>query len=58
MDDKATGPERLDRYEHHLGKRLEAIKSARFAFNRLYSSLSEGQKQTANAILLPLIATF
>lgn len=58
MDDKAAGPERLDRYEHHLGERLEAIKSARSAFNRLYGSLSEGQKQTANAILLPLIATF
>lgn len=58
MDDKAAGPERLDRYEHHLGERLEAIKSARSAFNRLYGSLSEGQKQTADAILLPLIATF
>lgn len=58
MDDKAAGPERLDRYEHHLGERLEAIKSARSAFNRLYKSLSEGQKQTADAILLPLIATF
>lgn len=58
MDDKAAGPERLDRYEHHLGERLEAIKSARSAFNRLYGSLSDGQKQTADAILLPLIATF
>lgn len=58
MDDKAAGPERLDRYEHHLGERLEAIKSARSAFNRLYGSLSEGQKQTADTILLPLIATF
>ena len=58
MDDKAAGPERLDRYEHHLGERLEAIKSARSAFNRLYGSLSEGQKRTADAILLPLIATF
>ncbi len=58
MDDKVAGPERLDRYEHHLGERLEAIKSARSAFNRLYGSLSDGQKQTADAILLPLIATF
>ena len=58
MDDKAAGPERIERYEHHLGERLEAIKSARSAFSRLYVALSEGQKQTANAILLPLIATF
>ena len=58
MDDKVAGPERLDRYEHHLGERLEAIKSARSAFARLYGSLSDGQKQTADAILLPLIATF
>ena len=58
MDDKVAGPERLDRYEHHLGERLEAIKSASSAFARLYGSLSDGQKQTADAILLPLIATF
>lgn len=58
MDDNAAGPERIERYEHHLGERLEAIKSARSAFNRLYVSLNESQKQTADAILLPLIATF
>lgn len=58
MDDKVTGSERLDHYEHHLSERLEAIKSARAAFNRLYPSLNDGQKQTADAILLPLIATF
>ncbi|ACE99631.1 hypothetical protein IP86_17340 [Rhodopseudomonas sp. AAP120] len=58
MDDKVTGSERLDHYEHHLSERLEAIKSARAAFNRLYGSLNDGQKQTADAILLPLIATF
>ena len=58
MDDKVAGPERLDRYEHHLGERLEAIKSARSAFARLYGSLSDVQKQTVDAILLPLIATF
>ena len=58
MDDKTAGTERIEHYEHHLSERLEAIKAARVAFNRLYGSLSESQKQTADAILLPLIATF
>jgi hypothetical protein len=58
MDDKMAGTERLDHYERHLSERLEAIKSARLAFNGLYASLSGSQKQTADAILLPLIATF
>lgn len=58
MDDKVTGTERIEHYEHHLSERLEAIKSARAAFNRLYGSLNDNQKQTADAILLPLIATF
>ena len=58
MDDNMTGPNRIVRYEQHLNERLEAIKSARTAFSRLYGSLSDGQKQTADSILLPLIATF
>lgn len=58
MDDKVSGPERIEHYERHLGERLEALKAARSAFNRLYGNLSSGQKQTADAILLPLIATF
>ncbi|MDE5445073.1 hypothetical protein GWG65_27225 [Bradyrhizobium sp. CSA207] len=57
-DDKMAGTERLEHYERHLSERLEAIKSARSAFNQLYASLSESQRQTADAILLPLIATF
>lgn len=58
MDDNMTGPNRIARYEQHLAERLEAIKSARTALSRLYGSLSDGQKQTADSILLPLIATF
>jgi LTXXQ motif family protein len=58
MDDRGTGGERLERYERHLSERLEAVKSARSAFTRLYASLSDTQKQTADAILLPLLATF
>ncbi|MFK4666951.1 Spy/CpxP family protein refolding chaperone [Bradyrhizobium ottawaense] len=58
MDDRSGSADRLERYERHLSERLEAIKSARQAFTRLYASLNESQKQTADTILLPLIASF
>lgn len=58
MDDKLGSADRLEHYERHLSERLEAIKSARLAFVRLYASLNESQKQTADTILLPLIASF
>lgn len=58
VDDKTNSPDRIERYERHLTERLEAVKSARLAFARLYPTLSDAQKQTADAILLPLIATF
>ena len=58
MDDKTTSADRLGRYEGHLTERLEAIKTARGAFVRLYPNLNDAQKQTADAIVLPLIATF
>lgn len=58
MDDKTSSADRLARYEGHLTERLEAIKSARAAFVQLYPTLGDAQKQTADAILLPLIATF
>ncbi|WP_193760672.1 Spy/CpxP family protein refolding chaperone [Bradyrhizobium yuanmingense] len=58
MDDKLGSADRLEHYERHLSERLEAIKSARLAYTRLYASLNESQKQTADTILLPLIASF
>ncbi len=58
VDDKISGSERIEHYERHLAERLEAIKAARTAFNRLYGNLSDDQKKTADSILLPLIATF
>ena len=58
MDGKTNSADRLARYESHLTERLEAIKSARAAFVRLYPTLVDAQKQTADAILVPLIATF
>lgn len=57
-DDRLGSAERLEHYERHLSERLEALKAARLAFTRLYASLNESQKQTADAILLPLIASF
>ncbi|MBR1127906.1 Spy/CpxP family protein refolding chaperone [Bradyrhizobium iriomotense] len=58
MDDRLGSADRLEHYERHLSERLEAIKSARQALMRLYASLNESQKQTADTILLPLIASF
>ena len=58
LDDKTPSAERLEHYERHLTERLEAVKSARAGFTRLYPTLTGVQKQTADAILLPLIATF
>ncbi|WFU20910.1 Spy/CpxP family protein refolding chaperone [Bradyrhizobium sp. CB1717] len=58
MDDRLGSADRLEHYERHLSERLEALKSARVAFTRLYASLNESQKQTADTILLPLIASF
>lgn len=58
LDDKTPSAERLERYERHLTERLEAVKSARAAFVRLHAILDDAQKQTADAILVPLIATF
>ncbi|MGY8633994.1 Spy/CpxP family protein refolding chaperone [Bradyrhizobium sp. 14AA] len=58
MDDRLGSADRLEHYERHLSERLEALKSARLAFTRLYASLNESQKQTADTILLPLITSF
>jgi hypothetical protein len=58
LDDKTPSAERLEHYERHLTERLEAVKSARAGFTQLYPTLTGVQKQTADAILLPLIATF
>ena len=58
MDDRLGSAGRLEHYERHLSERLEALKAARVAFTRLYASLNESQKQTADTILLPLIASF
>ena len=56
--DKTNSPSDLEQYERHLMERLEATKSARGAFERLYPALDDGQKQVANELLIPFIATF
>lgn len=57
-DKKMTSAERLEAYEKHLAERLEAVKSSRAAYNRLYAALSEEQRRTSDTILLPLIGAF
>lgn len=57
-DKKMTSAERLEAYEKHLAERLEAVKSSRAAYNRLYVALNEEQKRTSDTILLPLIGAF
>jgi len=52
------GANRLEQYERHLGERLEALRSARMAFTQLYSTLNEGQKQTADELIVPFIEAF
>ncbi len=49
---------RLEQYEKHLAGRLEAIRSARAAFNQLYAVLDEHQKHTADELVAPMIAAF
>ncbi|MCF2521683.1 Spy/CpxP family protein refolding chaperone [Bradyrhizobium sp. G127] len=57
-DKKITSAERLEAYEKHLAERLEAVKSSRAAYNRLYAALNEEQRRTSDTILLPLIGAF
>jgi hypothetical protein len=57
-EDSLTSTERLERYERHLAERLEAIKTARANFSRLYASLDSSQQRTADEIVVPLIAAF
>jgi hypothetical protein len=54
----ASSADRLDRYERHLTERLAALKSARAAFAKLDAMLDDGQKRSANELVVPFIATF
>jgi hypothetical protein len=49
---------RLQQYEQHVAARLEAIKAARTSFAQLYAVLDDRQKETADELLVPFIATF
>ncbi len=49
---------RLTAYEHHLSMRLDALRSARENFARLYEMLSGPQKRTADDLALPFLEAF
>jgi hypothetical protein len=49
---------RLQQYEQHVAARLEAIKAARTSFAQLYAVLDGRQKEAADELLVPFIATF
>lgn len=55
---KATDPlGRLEAYERHSAARLQALHDSRVAFGKLYGTLDEGQKRTANELVVPLLAS-
>ena len=51
-------PGRLEAYERHLSMRLDSLRGARESFQRLYAVLSPAQKQNADELVAPLLATF
>lgn len=53
-----SSSDRLERHERHLAERLEALRSARVAYGRLYATLDDGQKRTADELVVPFMATF
>lgn len=55
---QASSPSRLEAYEHHLSMRLDSLRGARESFQRLYATLSPAQKQTADELVTPLLASF
>jgi len=55
---RVSSAERLESYERHLAARLESLKGARAGFNQLSAVLDERQKQEAENLLIPFLATF
>ena len=51
-------PGRLEAYERHLSMRLDSLRGARESFQRLYTVLSPAQKQNADELVAPLLASF
>ena len=55
---QSNSPSRLEAYERHLSMRLDSLRGARESFQRLYATLSPAQKQTADELVTPLLASF
>ena len=51
-------PGRLEAYERHLSMRLDSLRGARETYQQLYATLSPAQKQTADELVTPLLASF
>ena len=55
---KATDPlGRLEAYERHSAARLQALHDSRMAFAKLYGTLNDEQKRTADELVVPLLAS-
>lgn len=55
---KATDPlGKLEAYERHSAARLRALHDSRVAFARLYGTLDDEQKRTADELVVPLLAS-
>lgn len=56
--EKATDPlGRLEAYERHSAARLKALHDSRIAFARLYGTLDDEQKRTADELVVPLLSS-
>ena len=55
---QSGSPSRLEAYERHLSMRLDSLRGARESYQRLYATLSPAQKQTADELVTPLLASF
>lgn len=55
---QSGSPTRLEAYERHLSMRLDSLRGARGSFQRLYATLNPSQKQTADELVTPLLASF
>lgn len=55
---QTTPSARLEQHERHLTERLQALKETRTAYQNLLAVLDDNQKQSAEELIVPFIATF
>lgn len=58
QDGQSGSPIRLEAYERHLSMRLDSLRAARESFQQLYATLGPAQKQVADELVAPLLASF